>query len=415
MLKEDTLTLVYPGRTQRLSEGVFWFFVAATLLLALLDAYVHMQASPQLSLAWAGVFVLYYVLRFPLTQPRWRFSVPPALFLDLLIIACLVVLSGGWRSPLALLYLGWAATLLDVASLPMRLGISGLACGAFVFGVLLAPHPPFSSLQLVLLSQQAVLLMLVLMGINGFKLYGTHVTLAWEAERGQWDALRQTVFAQLSHELYTPLSAISASAALLAAVESPSVERRAVLLRIIERNCARMNILVDDLLALWREPERQVAYAPQCLRCVPIAESVGQMLDPLLMRDRQWLEISAEPQDVSVLAKRQWLEQVLVNLLSNAQKFGPADAAITLTISSLGHEVLFAMHDEGEGVPPEEQRRLFDVFYRGTNSPAALRGSGIGLALVKTLVTMQRGRLWVESMPGSGCTFYFTLPAVDSG
>ena len=373
-----------------------------------------MRAAPQLSVAWAGVFVLYYIVRLPLTAPRWRYAVPPALLLDLLVITCLVALSGGWDSPLALLYVGWAATLLEVPFLLIRLCVSGLACSAFVLGVLLAPHQPFSALQMMVLSQQALLLVLVLAGMNAFKAYSLHTKLAWEAERRQWDALRQTVFAQLSHELYTPLSAISASTALLAAVEAPAAERKAALLRIIERNCARMNILVDDLLALWREPERQAAYVPRRLHCLPIAESVGQMLDPLLMRDRQWLEISAEPQDVSVMANRQWLEQVLVNLLSNAQKFGPADAAIALTISHLGQEVLFAVHDAGEGVPLAEQGRLFDVFYRGTNSSAALRGSGIGLALVKTLVALQRGHIWVESMPGSGCTFYFTLPAADS-
>jgi signal transduction histidine kinase len=412
MLKEDSLTLAYSTKIQRFSEGVFWFFIAGTLLLALLD--VYLRSSPQLTVAWAGVFVLYYILRFPLTVPRWRSCVPPALLLDLLVVTCLVALSGGWNSPLALLYLGWAATLLDVASLLFSLCISGFACSAFVLGVLLAPHLPFSTLQIVVLSQQVLLLLLVLVGVNAFKVYSTHMKLTWEAERRQWDALRQSIFAQLSHELYTPLSAISASTSLLAAVEAPAAEQKAALLRIIERNCTRMNILVDDLLALWREPERQVMYVPRRLHCLPIAESVGQMLDPLLIRDRQWLEISAEPQDISVLANRQWLEQVLVNLLSNAQKFGPADAAITLTISRLDHEVLFAVHDEGEGVPLEEQRRLFDVFYRGTNSPAALRGSGIGLALVKTLVALQHGRIWVESLPGSGCTFYMTLPAADS-
>jgi signal transduction histidine kinase len=412
MLKEDSLALTYSTTSQRFSEGVFWFFIAASLLLALLD--VYLRSSPQLTAAWAGVFVLYYLARCPLAVPRWRFAVPPALLLDLLVITCLIALSGGWDSPLALLYLGWAATLLEVASLLVRLCISGCACSAFVLGVLLAPHPPFSLLLVIVLSQQVALLLLVLAGVSAFKVYSAHTKLAWEAERRQWDALRQSVFAQLSHELYTPLSAISASISLLAAAEASAAEQKAALLRIIERNCARMNILVDDLLSLWREPERQVTYVPRRLHCVPIAESVGQMLDPLLLRDRQWLAISAEPQDIAVLANRQWLEQVLVNLLSNAQKFGPADTAITLTISRLDHEVLFAVHDAGEGVPLEEQRRLFDVFYRGTNSPAALRGSGIGLALVKTLVALQGGRIWVESMPGNGCTFYVTLPAADS-
>ncbi len=429
MLEDSSLAQADQARTQQLSEGVFWFFIATTILLALFDRYVENRT---LSVVWAGLFVWYYLVRISLTRPQWRrvshseSAAPPVWLrwrspvsltwlLDLLVITLLVALSGGWQSPLYLLYLGWAAALLNVASARVRLWFSGFACCAFALGVLLAPRQPFSALQMVVLTQEALLLALALLCINAIKAYMTHTQLAWEVERRQWAALRQAVFSQLSHELYTPLSAIKASAGLLAAVETPLAEQKAALLRVIDRNCARMNLLIDDLLALWREPERQFDYVPRCLPCLPIAESVGQMLSPLLELDRQWLVISAEPQDVAALADRQRLEQVLVNLLSNAQKFAPADTAITLTISDQGDEALFAVHDEGEGVPQEEQGRLFDVFYRGTNSPAASRGSGIGLALVKMLVALQGGRIWVESMPGNGCTFYFTLPSGASG
>lgn len=432
MLSHDFSPQAYPARPRRLSEGIFWFFIAVTILLALLDAHISMQAPLPPSAAWAGVFVLYYALRSSVTLPDWRSdhqagwarqsswlqwwsSVPLPLLLDLLVMTSLLALSGGWASPLYLLYLGWAAALLDEPSTVICLVLTAVACVAFGLGVLLAPHQPFSALQIRLLAEHLLLLLLVALGISGIKVYSKYTKAAWEAERRQWDALRQTVFAHLSHELYTPLSAMSASAALLRASEGPVADRQQQLLYVIERNCERMSVLIDDLLALWREQRRQLGCISEGQPCLTIAESAGQMLGPLLEGKQQSLVIVAQPEDVCALADRQRLEQILVNLLANAQKYGPAGAAITLTISGQGQDVLFAVHDEGAGVPLEEQRHLFELFYRGTKSAASVRGSGIGLALAKALVVLQGGRIWVESLPGRGSTFYFTLPAVDLG
>jgi signal transduction histidine kinase len=429
MLKKSALNQACPTRIQQLSEGVFWFCIAVTLLLAMLDARLSGRAPVTLSVAWAGVFVVYYAARLSLTplyrrssaqagQPAqpdsvWRRSAP--LLLDLLVITGLVALSGGLMSPLYVLYLGWAAALLAEPSPIISLCFSGVACGTFVLGVFLPPHQPFSMLQSLLLAEHAFLLLVVGLGISGARASLKRAKSAWEAERRQWDALRQSVFAQLSHELYTPLSAISASAALLAEMKGPMPERQGELLRVIERNCARMNLLLDDLLALWKEPQRQSAVAPQRLRSLVVAQAVGQMLGPLFDQKEQRLVVAVEPEDVCVLAERERLEQVLVNLLVNAQTYAPPGAAITLTITAKAREVLFAVHDDGVGVPLEEQRHLFDMLYRGTNSLASSRGSGIGLALAKALVVLQGGRIWVESLPGRGSTFYFTMPAAEPG
>jgi len=276
----------------------------------------------------------------------------------------------------------------------------------------LAAQQPFSGLQTMLLAEHALLLLIVALGISGINIYIMYTKSSWEAERCKWDRLRQVVFSQLSHELYTPLSAISGSVA-LALDDLPVAERQQRLLRVIERNCARMNVLIDDLLALWKEPQRQLHYAPGHLACLPVAESVGQMLSPLLEGKQQRLMVAAEPQRVSALADKDRLEQVLVNLLVNAHKYAPPEAVITLTINGQGQEILFAVHDDGAGVPLEEQGHLFEMFYRGARNLASSRGSGLGLALAKALVVLQGGRIWVESLPGGGSTFYFTLPAAE--
>jgi signal transduction histidine kinase len=430
LLSAGSPTHACPTTTLRFSEGIFWFFIATTIFLALLDAHVRWQAPMPLAAGWVGVFVLYYMLRSRLTLPVWHAlaQLEPAgwlrghcavslqLLLDLLVITGLLALSGGWASPLYMLYLGWASALLDDSSTVICLCFTGLACSAFVLGALLAVHRPFSALDITMLAEHVLLLLLVALSVNGVKAYIKHTKSAWEAERCRWDALRQTVFAHLSHELYTPLSAISASASLLAASRNePATQQEQQLLRAIERNCLRMNVLIDDLLAMWKEHYRQFDYVPQRLCCLPLVAAVGEMLGPLLAGKQQRLVVVLDPEDVCVLADRRRLEQVLVNLLANAQKYAPVETKITLTVSGQGREVLFAVHDEGAGVPLEEQGHLFELFYRGANCPASSRGSGIGLALSKALVVLQGGHIWIESMPGGGSTFYFSLPAAGSG
>src|SRR5579859_390289 len=429
LLSSGSITQASPVMRQRFTEGIFWFFIAMTILLALLDAHMRARVPASLSLGWVGVFVLYYALRASRPFPGWqithqirRFSwlfhwpcqAPPQLLLDLMVMSVLVVLSGGWVSPLYMLYLGWAVALLDEVSTGACLGLSGLACAAFVLASLLAPHQPFSALQITLLSERVLILLLVSLGISGIKAYIKRVQSAWEAERRQWDALRQTVFSHLSHELYTPLSAISASAALMALIgNETAAERRRYLLDIIERNCARMSLLIDDLMAMWREHQRQLDCAPTRLHCLALGTSVGQMIGPLLESKQQSLVVAANPPDTAVLADVRRLEQVLVNLLANAQKYAPAGTVITLTMRRHAYEVFFSVRDEGAGVPLEEQSALFEYFYRGTNCPVSSRGSGLGLALAKALVVLMGGRIWVESMPGKGSTFYFTLPSAE--
>jgi signal transduction histidine kinase len=429
MLEAGYQVQPYSARTQRFSEGVFWFCIAAALLLALLEAHLSLQTPLPLSMAWVGVFVLYYGLRSMVLSSLWwcRFSCglqrsggrwwhdPCALLLlfDLSVITGLVALSGGWASPLYVLYLGWVAALWDGPSTLLSFCFSGLAASAFVLAALLVPHQPFTMLQTTLLVERALLLLGGALGISGLRVYVRHMKAAWEAERQRWDVLRKTVFAHLSHELYTPLSAISASAALLAAEDGPLAERQRQLVGVIERNCSHMNLLIDDLLLLWKEPERQRNGALPCFDALEVARAVGQMLEPLLEGKQQRLVFEAEVEGARVVANRHQLEQVLLNLVVNAHKYTPAGKVITLAIGGQEHEVLFAVRDEGPGMPLEEQGRLFELFYQGTNSLASSRGFGIGLALAKALVVLQGGRIWVESMPGKGSTFYVTLPTAD--
>ncbi len=408
---------------RRFSQGIFCFLIATTLFLVVVDEQVRASGSSSVTAGWVGIFVLYYGLRSSLYWPRWwssgwmkhwrywcsRFRA--LLVVDLLVITLLLTLTGGWVSPLYMFYLGWVVMLVDEASSLRYLFLTVLASGAFVGGCFLALHQPPSPLQVMLIAEHLLLLCIVSLGIGLTRAFILHLRSAWEAERRQWHLLRQTLFAQLAHELYTPLSAITTSAALLSAPGATlQIEQRQQLAQVIQRNCTRMDVLLDDLLTMWRKQQHQLEIVPVPFHCLPVAELVAQTLSPLLGARQQRLVIAAEQPDIGVLADPRRLEQVLVNLLANAQKYAPMGTAITLTIATHQQEVLFAVHDEGSGVSLEEQSYLFDFSYRGANCAASSRAAGIGLALTKALVVAEGGQIWVESISGRGTTFYFTLP-----
>ncbi len=411
-------------------KGIFWYFIAITLILALLDERVYRQGASPVTAGWIGAFVLYYGLRsswrgaasgqlswrwanqrwWRLLQKSERYALPA---LDLAVISALNMLTGGWASPLYLLYLGWAVALVGEVSALSRIALTAIAGIMFALGCLLSLHFPPLPMQIMIITEHLSLLLVASFGVGMVDIYIQRLKCAWEMERRQWDSLRDALFAQLSHELYTPLSAVSASASLLSTAGTAlQAEQQRRLAQTIERNCTRMGLLIDDLLAMWRKQRQQPEIAPGPLCCLAVAESIAQALSPLLDARRQRLIIQTEQPDAVALADERRLEQVLINLVANAQKYAPAGTTITLTISAQPEVVLFALHDEGAGVPFEEQGHLFDLLYRGTNRPPSSRGSGIGLALAQALVVEEGGHIWVESAPGRGATFYFTLPAV---
>ena len=416
-------------KKKKVLKGIFWYFIAMTLILALLDERVSMRGASAGTAGWIGAFVLYYGLRSScevsargLSSRQWanrwwwgslrRGGGYAPLLLDLAVMSILLMLTGGWASPLYLLYLGWAVALTSEVSALSRLSLTAIAALVFALGCVLTLRFPLVPMQITIITEHLLLLVVASFGVGMVDMYIQRLQYAWEKERQQWDSLRDALFAQLAHELYTPLSAVSASASLLsttgAALQGEQQRRLALT---IERNCTRMGVLIDDLLAMWRKQQQQPEIAPSPLRCLTVAESIAQALSPLLDAKRQQVVIRAEQPDVAALADERRLEQVLINLLANAQRYAPAGTTITLTITAQLDAVLFALHDEGAGVPFEEQSHLFDLSYRGTNGFVSSRGSGIGLALAQALVVEEGGRIWVESTPGRGSTFYFTLPA----
>jgi two-component system phosphate regulon sensor histidine kinase PhoR len=123
------------------------------------------------------------------------------------------------------------------------------------------------------------------------------------------------------------------------------------------------------------------------------------------------------PKDMpnAIEADQALLQQALYNLVENALKYTPTGGEVTIHMQTSSSELTFAIQDSGIGIPENDQPRLFEKFYRGTNREALLqRGTGLGLAIVKSIAERHGGKVWVESKLGEGSMFYLQIPLAQS-
>src|SRR5215218_2643334 len=224
----------------------------------------------------------------------------------------------------------------------------------------------------------------------------------------QSDELKSALLAAVSHDLRTPLASIKASATSLLddSVEWDEVTRQDFLAAIDEET-DRLTLMVSNLLDLSRIEGG--ALRPQ-KDWYDIDELIVDVRTRLAPRSRSHpLTIMVEPDLPLLHFDYVQIAQVLVNLIENALKHTADGTPIDVAARQVPGAVEISVHDDGSGIPREHQLRLFDRFYRVYPSTAA-PGAGIGLSISKGLVEAHGGSIWVESEPGSGTTFRFTLP-----
>ena len=224
------------------------------------------------------------------------------------------------------------------------------------------------------------------------------------------DRVKSEFVSTVSHELRTPLTAIRGSLGLLEGGGITNLPPKALnLLRIARNNCDRLVRLLNDMLDLDKIEAGKLA-----LRAVPLepAEVVGAALDELRpMADQRAIALVEDLAPVPpVTGDRDRLIQVLTNLVSNAIKFSPAAATVTVSITAVEHGVRFAVHNPGPGIAPHDMPRLFGRFQQLDGSDRRRHGgTGLGLAIAKAIVEQHEGTIGVESDPGAGTTFWFVL------
>ena len=222
------------------------------------------------------------------------------------------------------------------------------------------------------------------------------------------DRVKGEFLTMVSHELRTPLTAAKGfiDTVLLHWDRLPD-ERRRQLLERASGNADELARLVVQLLDFSRMDADRVEVRPQrCMLCT-LVDGVIVQAGPVI--ERHELDVLV-PEDLAVSVDPDAFGQVLLNLITNAVKFSPGGSTIQIRARSAGDEAVMLVRDEGAGISREDQERIFERFFQASNSDASRRGTGIGLAIVRRFVEMHGGRIWVESTPGEGATFSFTLP-----
>jgi PAS domain S-box-containing protein len=227
-------------------------------------------------------------------------------------------------------------------------------------------------------------------------------------ERKVVERLKDELVSTVSHELRTPLSSLRGFAELMLTREF-SLERQREFLSIIHDESKRLTNLINDFLDLQRIEAGRQEYHFKATDVLALAHEAGAVFQG--NGNGIAIHIETEPPPPPVYADADRIRQVLLNLLSNAVKFSPQGGTITIGTRREGADLVVRVRDQGIGIAPDAFPKLFTKFFRADNKETrTIGGTGLGLALVKRIVTAHGGNVWVESAVGKGSTFFFTLP-----
>jgi protein-histidine pros-kinase len=226
---------------------------------------------------------------------------------------------------------------------------------------------------------------------------------------------RDEVLAVVSHDLQNLLNAVGLNLALLlrmpAATETERRMRRRA--EVMEGSVDGMTRLLRDILEAQRLDSGTLQVVTSPADVVELVRETVELMGPVAEEKSLRLDVRLEDPPHEALCERERIQQVLHNLIGNAIHFTPAEGQVVVRVWREADEIRVSVTDGGPGIPPEQRDHVFDRYWRGRG--ASRHGIGLGLFIVKRLVDAHGGRIWVETSPGGGATFVFTLSAAGSG
>ncbi|NDC36489.1 MAG: PAS domain-containing protein [Proteobacteria bacterium] len=252
-----------------------------------------------------------------------------------------------------------------------------------------------------------------LLSVEGEKI-GVIVVLSDITRLRKLERARSDFIANVSHELKTPVTSIQGFAETLldGALESPEDTRK--FLGIISRQAERLGQIFDEMLVLSRlEQEEQIELEATELR--PLLQSVVQSCQLRANSKQSAIEVECDS-TLQALCHAQLLEQAIYNLVDNAVKYSPTGSTVRVVAQERHDKIVIAVKDDGPGIEPQHQSRIFERFYRVDKGRSRTEGgTGLGLAIVKHIAQAHGGQAWVDSVPGRGSIFSIALKSsVDS-
>jgi len=248
------------------------------------------------------------------------------------------------------------------------------------------------------------------MSIENAQLYAQEKKRSAELQRLK--ERRANFLMTLCQQLKAPITSVKASADMLAEEDEPGPTTvRSRLIRILGLGIETLEKLIAELLDLARMEGATVRVRRKPTDVTRVIKDVAALFSPSLKNKGQTLELELSNPLPTAMLDRQHFEEILFNLVTNANKFTPDGGHITVCAREVDTSLVVEVKDSGPGIPPSEQGWLFEPYYQVV-SAAGRRpaGSGLGLTIAKALVELHGGKIWVESKVGEGSTFSFSLP-----
>lgn len=235
--------------------------------------------------------------------------------------------------------------------------------------------------------------------------------VALQAEK-ELNQLKSSFVSMVSHEFRTPLGIILSSSNILDRyLDRLPPEKRRAQLRAIRKAVHHMNDLIEDVLLLGKFEAGALNCQPVPLELAAFCRSIAGEIESAAAREGA-IVFSSVGALQNASADEGLLHHILANILGNAVKYSAPQQTVDFNLSRSGPDAVFVIRDQGCGIPPGEQARLFTAFYRGSNV-SQKPGSGLGLVIAKRCVDLHGGSVRCESQPGVGTTFTVTLPLFD--
>jgi len=246
------------------------------------------------------------------------------------------------------------------------------------------------------------------------RITGAVVSFRDVAERREVERMKDEFISVVSHELRTPLTSIRGSLGLLAAGQLGEVsEKGRRMLEIAVQNTDRLVRLINDILDIERIESGRVTMELRAVDAAELARHSAEVMAGMAEKAGVRLTVRGERQALEADPDR--ILQVLTNLLSNAIKFSPRGGEVVLATGRGEGEAVFRVSDRGRGIPADRLESIFERFSQVDSSDAREKGgTGLGLAICRSIVQQHGGRIRVESRPGEGSTFTFTLPSAHA-
>lgn len=229
------------------------------------------------------------------------------------------------------------------------------------------------------------------------------------AKEKELNDLKSRFVSMASHEFRTPLSTILSSVALISKYNTSETEdKRQKHIARVKASVTHLTEILNDLLSLSKLEEGMLISKPVVFDIVDFSKEIVQDMQ-VLSKEGQTIEYTHTGDERVVNLDIKFLKNIFINLLSNAIKFSPEGKKIILTSETNKSEVIITIKDSGIGIEKEDQKRLFERFFRGQNA-TNIQGTGLGLHIVTKYIEMMKGTIEFESEPGKGTTFIIKIP-----